>query len=354
MGCAASSIELQAEDISNKIDECLQKDREDAKKEITLLLLGAGESGKSTIVKQMRIIHDDGYSPGERKKYRAVVYSNALQSLFAIVQAMKKLNIEFAYQSRVNDVKMLSDVTGNSTEREITCELGEIMERLWCDDGVQRCFLRSREYQLNDSAGYYLNDLKRISDPNYIPTEQDILKTRVRTTGIVKTQFVYKDLVFKVIDVGGQRSERKKWFHCFESVTAIIFCCALSEYDLVLEEDDEVNRMVESMKLFDKVCNNKWFDNTSIILFLNKRDIFAEKIERQPLKICFPDYEGPNTYDYSTAYIQTKFENLNKKRLTKEVYTHLTCATDTKNIQWVFDVITDVIIKNNFKECGLF
>ena len=94
---------------------------------------------------------------------------------------MKKLDINFAQQSSVNDAKILCDITGNSSEREITFELGEIMQRLWKDEGVQKCFSRSREYQLNDSAGYYLNELDRISDPYYIPTEQDVLKTRVRT-----------------------------------------------------------------------------------------------------------------------------------------------------------------------------
>merc|ERR1711983_303487 len=131
------------------------------------------------------------------------------------------------------------------------------MSRIWSDTGVQVCFLRSREYQLNDSAGFFLNSISRISDPHYIPTEKDVLKTRVRTTGIVQTQFYYKNMLFKMYDVGGQRSHRKKWLYCFEDVTAIIFCTAISEYDLTLEEDEETNRMMESMSLFDSICNNK-------------------------------------------------------------------------------------------------
>lgn len=135
-----------------------------------------------------------------------------------------------------------------------------------------------------------------------------------------------------MFDVGGQRSERKKWIHCFEGVTAIIFCSSLSDYDLVLAEDEEMvpkksssfihsyyffsesdwtwldvlqqllywsflfpvlqNRMHESMKLFDSICNNKWFEETSIILFLNKKDLFEEKVKKSPLSICFPDYPG--------------------------------------------------------------
>ena len=73
---------------------------------------------------------------------------------------------------------------------------------------------------------------------DYQPTEQDILRTRVKTTGIVEVHFSFKNLNFKLFDVGGQRSERKKWIHCFEDVTAIIFCVAMSEYDQVLHEDE--------------------------------------------------------------------------------------------------------------------
>ncbi|VDM71088.1 unnamed protein product, partial [Strongylus vulgaris] len=78
----------------------------------------------------------------------------------------------------------------------------------------------------------------RLGEATYQPTEQDILRTRVKTTGIVEVHFTFKNLNFKLFDVGGQRSERKKWIHCFEDVTAIIFCVAMSEYDQVLHEDE--------------------------------------------------------------------------------------------------------------------
>ncbi|KAK3739064.1 hypothetical protein RRG08_025153 [Elysia crispata] len=252
------------------------------------------------------------------------------------------------------DARQFFALAGHADEGEMSSELSGIMKRLWKDVGVQECFSRSREYQLNDSAEYYLNALDRISAPGYIPTEQDVLRTRVKTTGIVETHFTFKDLHFKMFDVGGQRSERKKWIHCFEGVTAIIFIVAMSEYDLTLAEDQEMNRMMESMKLFDSICNNKWFTETSIILFLNKKDLFEEKIKKSPLTICFPEYTGANTYEEAAAYIQLQFENLNKKKDTKEIYSHFTCATDTNNVQFVFDAVTDVIIKNNLKDCGLF
>lgn len=354
MGCAVSTDDKVAQERSKQIEKQLRADGEKASREVKLLLLGAGESGKSTIVKQMKIIHEKGYTQDECLQYKPVVYSNAIQSMIAIIRAMGQLKIDFGHPDRADDARQLFALAGNAEDGDLTSEIAAIMKRLWKDSGVQECFSRSREYQLNDSAEYYLSALDRISQSGYIPTEQDVLRTRVKTTGIVETHFTFKDLHFKMFDVGGQRSERKKWIHCFEGVTAIIFIVAMSEYDLTLAEDQEMNRMMESMKLFDSICNNKWFSDTSIILFLNKKDLFEEKIKKSPLTICFPEFTGANTFEEAAAYIQMQFENLNKRKDTKEIYTHFTCATDTNNVQFVFDAVTDVIIKNNLKDCGLF
>lgn len=354
MGCV-NSTDQHAKLRSLHIDQQLKADGERASREVKLLLLGAGESGKSTIVKQMKIIHETGYSDEERKNYRPVVFSNTIQSMVALLRAMGTLKIDFESPSRVEDAHKFFNISQTCDEGELPPDLASVMKRLWADRGIQECFSRSREFQLNDSAPYYLNALERIAQPNYIPTQDDVLRTRVKTTGIVETHFTYKDLHFKMFDVGGQRSERKKWIHCFEGVTAIIFCVAMSEYDMVLAEDDEMNRMIESMKLFDSICNNKWFTETSIILFLNKKDLFEEKIKRSPLTRCFPEYTGANTYEEAAAYMQLQFENMNKRRDgQKEIYTHFTCATDTNNIRFVFDAVTDIIIRENLRQCGLF
>lgn len=111
--------------------------------------------------------------------------------------------------------------------------------------------------------------------------------------------------------------------------------------------------MHESLRLFDSICNNKWFVNTSIILFLNKKDLFEEKIARSSLRKCFPDYQGKDEYTEASEYIQAQFVAQNKSEQ-KEIYCHLTCATDTQNVQFVFDAVTDVIITNNLRASGLY
>ncbi|XP_075252880.1 guanine nucleotide-binding protein G(o) subunit alpha-like [Convolutriloba macropyga] len=354
MGCTMSAEEREALERSRAIERGLKEDATLAAKDIKLLLLGAGESGKSTIVKQLKIIHMDGYTEEESRQYRAVVYSNTIQSMVAMLRAMETLGIDYGDPKREDDAKMIFDIVSRMEDTEaFTQEVKDALSRLWTDSGIQVCFSRSNEYQLNDSAKYFLDDLDRIGEPDYLPTEQDVLRTRVKTTGIVETHFSFKNLNFKVFDVGGQRSERKKWMHCFEDVNAIIFCAALSAYDQVLYEDETTNRMHESTRLFDSIANNKWFVDTSIILFLNKKDLFEEKIKKSPLTIAFPEYTGANTFTEASSYIQAQFESMNKSQ-TKEIYTHMTCATDTENVQFVFDAVTDIIIANNLRGCGLY
>lgn len=342
----------QAESLkeSRKIDKILREDGVRHEHEIKLLLLGAGESGKSTIVKQMKIIHEDGYPREECLLYKPVVYSNTWVSLIAILRAMSELGINFADSNRQDDARQV--LTYQAEDEDCFVELSGAFKRLWYDSGVQECFRRSREYQLNDSAEYYLEALDRLCSPGYVPTEQDVLRTRITTTGIVETKFNFRYFHFRLIDVGGQRSERKKWINCFEDVTAIFFIVAMNEYDMYLREDESVNRTVESMKLFDSICNNKWFMDTSIILFLNKKDLFENKLQSSPLTSCFPEYTGDNVFEQAASFMRKKYEKLNRNK-DKEVYTHFTCATDTNNIQVVFNAAIDIILQHQLKDVSL-
>lgn len=119
-------------------------------------------------------------------------------------------------------------------------DVADSVRGLWRDPGIREAVRRSREFQLNDSAVYYFNSIDRMAAPNYLPTDQDILRSRVKTTGITETTFKVGELTYKLFDVGGQRSERKKWIHCFENVTALVFLVSLSEYDQMLYEDESV------------------------------------------------------------------------------------------------------------------
>ncbi|KAL7335151.1 Guanine nucleotide-binding protein alpha-2 subunit, variant 3 [Mucor circinelloides] len=233
-------------------------------------------------------------------------------------------------------------------------EIAFIIIQIWNDPVVTKMMdQESGKFYLMDSAPYFLDDVRRIAvDENYIPTVQDVLFARSKTTGITETRFnAGNQLTIHMFDVGGQRSERKKWIHCFESVTSIIFCVALSEYDQVLLEEGRQNRMIESLVVFESVINSRWFVRTSIVLFLNKIDLFKAKLPRVPFNQFFPDYTGGDDPGKAAKYILWRFNQMNRAKL--NIYPHLTQATDTSNIRLVFAAIKETILQNALKDSGI-
>ncbi|KAJ3388485.1 glutamine--fructose-6-phosphate transaminase (isomerizing) [Lobulomyces angularis] len=350
MGCCLSAEEKEKKKRNDDIENQLKQEKLAEAKEVKMLLLGAGESGKSTILKQMKLIHDSGYSNEEKEAFKEIIFSNTVQSMRVILEAMANMGIALGTPSNEAHQQVILDLPSQIEAEVFPAEVAAAVKNLWVDSGVQACFNRAREYQLNDSASYYFEAVERIALPDYIPTDQDVLRSRVKTTGITESSFHIGDLTYKLYDVGGQRSERKKWIHCFENVTAIVFLVAISEYDQVLVEDETVNRMQESLTLFDSICNSRWFVKTSMILFLNKIDLFKIKLAKSPMGKYFPDYTGSDDFESASEYILNRFVALNQSDK-KQVYTHFTCATDTSQIKFVMAAVNDIIIQSNLRDC---
>ncbi|ETO17177.1 hypothetical protein RFI_20151 [Reticulomyxa filosa] len=320
-----------------------------------LLLLGAGESGKSTLFRQMVSLYGKGYSESERRMFKGVIFQNIINAIKMLLRNMDALKSEIE-----TDFEEGHDVIAERTKNlvgneELTKDIVEDIHTLWNDKGIQKIFQNRYKFQFPDNAPYFFDRMDDIVKPDYIPTQQDLLRSRVRTTSIVETTFEVEGTLFRLLDVGGQRNERKKWIHCFEDVTCIIFVAALSEYDQVLFEDESTSRIAEALKLFNEICNSPWFEKTSIILFLNKKDLFMEKIRQIPLTVCeiFKNYKGPpNDFDNGCEYFRQTFEATNRSH--KDMYTHITCATDPSNISNVFNSVKSTLLTQSFREGILF
>jgi len=334
---------------TNKAVDSVQKSAEIEESKVNkLLLLGTGASGKSTLFKQMITIYGKGFPENERKTYTNIIFNNVLVSMRTLCKNSVKyhdIDPSLSESKTILEQEMKED-------QPITLELAEHVKKLWADPGIQITYDHQNEFQLTDSAKFFFEKIDTLASPTYIPTEQDVLRSRAPTTGIVENEFVIDGNHFKMFDVGGQRNERKKWIHCFENVTAVIFVAAMSEYNQVLYEDETMNRLKESLNLFEEICNSKWFRKTSMILFLNKRDIFMDKIQKFPLSEQFPEYTGGNNFDEASEWIQQQFEEKNEDQ-DKQIYTHITCATDTENVLAVFNAVKDIIIRKNLGRVGL-
>lgn len=332
---------------SKNLEANLQQQQNADQQVNKLLLLGAGESGKSTLFKQMITIYGKGYPESERKTFAPIIFNNIITSMKTLLQQTANHGPVTGQNEAAK--QQIDDLKG---DEEIDKNLAATIAALWADPGVQATYDKRATFQLTDSAKYFFDKLDKIGEPGYIPTEQDVLRSRVRTTGIVENAFEIDGNQFKMFDVGGQRNERKKWIHCFENVTAVLFVAAISEYDQVLYEDENTNRMVEALNLFEEICNSRWFRDTAMILFLNKRDLFEQKIKTVSLKTCFDEYDRDDTYEDGVNFLTEEFESKNRN-VDKQVYTHVTCATDTNNVSAVFNAVKDIIIRKSLGEAGL-
>lgn len=401
----------------DNIEEILELSQRNAQA-VKLLLLGAGECGKSTVLKQMRLIHTGGFTPIERLQYTRVIWSDTIQSMKILVENASRLNISLDADSDNNSSLHMSkelvlnaslydkyedddedidnalrefildmhqkkasktilreeeqyndDISGEELEqakrdeaalhakpktRQDRQELAEAIYRLWKNDkGIYQCYLQANKFQLEVNAKEYFENVFKFVDRKYLASDQDILIGRIKTTGISETVFNIRNTKFRMFDVGGQRSERKKWIHCFDNVTAVLYVVAVSEYDEKLYEDESIDRKVESIKLFADTINSPYFTNTPIILFLNKIDILKRKLKTSPIKNYYPGYSGdPYSVQQICDFIKNIYisQNLNQSR---QIYVHNTCATDTESMKFVMSAVTDMVFQRNILWSGL-
>ncbi|XP_040891515.1 guanine nucleotide-binding protein subunit alpha-12a [Toxotes jaculatrix] len=349
--------EREARRRSREIDAMLARERRAVRRLVKILLLGAGESGKSTFLKQMRIINGQEFDQKAMLDFRDTIYENILKGMRVLVDARDKLGI--SWQSCENEKQGMLVMSWEGRVGASGVEPSEFqlyvmaLSALWADAGIQQAYARRSEFQLSESVKYFLDNLDRIGQLNYIPSKQDILFARKATKGIVEHDFVIKKIPFKMVDVGGQRSQRQKWFQCFDGITSILFMVSSSEYDQVLMEDRRTNRLVESMNIFETIVNNKLFLNVSIILFLNKTDLLVEKIRTVDIRKNFPEFRGdPHRLEDVQAFLVQSFSRKRRNR-GKPLFHHFTTAVDTENIRFVFHAVKDTILQENLKDIML-
>jgi len=353
MGCCNSTpnpvVDLASREMNRTINRQIQDELTQNRGCVKLLLLGAGECGKSTILKQMQILHKNGFSLEDKKRFAPLVQYNTLQSIQALCYACHQFNI--ALQSPI--AQAWSEAILKMSSHDSVIPAKDMIKGLWLDGGIQEAFSRSNEFQILDNAPYFMVHVDRTLTADYLPTEQDILRTRRPTSGITETEFLIEGISFKMVDIGGQRGERKKWIHCFEDIRAIFFVASLSEYDQMLWEDQTRNRLTESLALFEGIISLSWFRTTSIILFLNKNDIFQQKIRKTDLGIYFSAYSGGvNNYDKALHFIQELYFSKNRTP-SKTIYAHVTDATDTNQISFVWQATKHIVMQANLSKAGL-
>ncbi|KAK0706194.1 G-protein alpha subunit-domain-containing protein [Lasiosphaeria miniovina] len=249
---------------------------------IKILLLGPSNSGKSTLYNQMRLLYTKDEFQRRKLGWRAAILENLLGHVQAVYQEGKTRGWPF---SRVvkRSLRELSDLKDRIYRWwelvELPAEALAPLRNLRDSESWRRAL---QTYSLTDTsvdAFYFMDILERLFDGKYAPSTQDVLNTRLKTTGIVETAVdVGGDLRYRVFDLGGARAERKKWIHAFDSVDVVVFHAPLGSFNERVDEGAEASQLDEALELFASIANLKWFTRTLIVLNFTKSDCLRRKL----------------------------------------------------------------------------
>ncbi|KAI0694091.1 guanine nucleotide binding protein, alpha subunit [Cerioporus squamosus] len=311
-----------------------------ARRPVKILLLGSSGSGKTTIFKQMRLVHHVPFTQQEIESYRQLIYLNITDGLQSGIGRMNFSGFSVTEENR----KLLSTVADSvhdlKDDERFPVEYRHPIEWLWKDPNVQAMYSNGNEAGIPENVSYFCQNLGRLFERRFHPSNQDILHAHVRTTGITETTFPLqrgRDLL--ITDVGGSKSERRKWKHCADGVNAVIFMVNLAGYNQSLREDEDRNQMEDALDLWEQTCRAPWLADTVFILLLNKADLFEEKIAHSDIKNFFPDYKGPvGNADAGRRFFMDRFQAIAREAFATQnwsLHCHFTIAINTMSIRLV-------------------
>lgn len=146
-----------------------------------------------------------------------------------------------------------------------------------------------------------------------------------------------------VIELGGCRSERRKFIHALEEMQAIFFTAELNVYDnaLLHGQEDRANIMGEQLVLFDSIVNTRYFPNCPVVLLLDGANAFRRKLAVSPVKRSFPEYEGDGTFEDAAQFFVCKFLELNRAH--RVIFTYVYDSSDTQSVDRVLDSLEETL-----------
>ncbi|RYQ85227.1 hypothetical protein Ahy_B10g104729 isoform D [Arachis hypogaea] len=258
----------------------------------------------------------------ELKSYIPVIHANVYQTIKLLHDGAKELaqndidSSKYLISSEKQGIgEKLSEIGGRLDYPHLTKELAKEIETLWEDAAIQETYARGNELQVPDCTHYFMENLQRLADANYVPTKEDVLYARVRTTGVVEIQF---------------------------------------RYDQTLFEDENRNRMMETKELFEWVLKQPCFEF----------DIFEKKILKVPLNVCewFKDYQpvstGKQEIEHAYEFVKKKFEELYFQstapdHVDRVFKVYRTTALDQKLVKKTFKLVDETLRRRNLFEAGL-
>ncbi|KAF8485421.1 G-protein alpha subunit-domain-containing protein [Gautieria morchelliformis] len=279
----------------NQMYDVLSATSDPQEDSLKLLILGAGGTGKSTLAKQMAVTLVGSV--------QEIIRGNVLATVQTILRALLWI-MKYTWEMSGDTIQaILKQICAYDYLR--IQEVWHDIRPLWALPEVREA---ARQPEVNISGrtciGFrnivFLDRADQIFAADYVPTDEDILRCRVRTTGIYETAV--------------HLSERRKWIHCYKNTTAVLFVAALPDYSRSLSEYADTNGLDDSLYLFDSVAHSDWFKPTLVILVFTKGDVLEEELKHDSESLR--NWAKARSRDYADAckYIENRFTDRIKDR----------------------------------------
>ena len=346
-----NNLKAQSNNIVSNNINIKKGDFDDDQNDIKILMLGAGECGKTTIFKQIKILKCGGFDADERESFVGIIRNSILNDMKLLIDFANDRGIEL--DNIADSMSELSQVIDESEMENPYIQ--NLFHTIWNDLSFKNKVYEdaiTESVGVGDNADYFFDNVERILSNNYYPSDEDILKIRIRTTGLNSLKLLIGDETLKtiIIDVGGQQSERRKWKSIFSNVNYVIFVISMSDFDQrCFEESEEMNRTKDALNLFESIINEPYFKDIPFFLIFNKRDIFQKKMK-------FKSKEFQQIYNFSNldlsnyndcySYIKnTFFKRAHSREENINIFAYDSCAMEKDNVNEIFQQICEVIMQ---------
>jgi guanine nucleotide-binding protein G(i) subunit alpha len=324
---------------SDAIDRALQQDATTLRRETKLVMMGDRDSGKELIMNQMKVLYADGYYPvEERKPHTYAVRSTIRLLIHSIIDLLKDTGISLPSELNQHFAILLHEVETVVLPR-ITAEAVKAVQAIWACSEFSTLYVKNFEIDFPQYAPYFAQEIERIADDEYIPTEADMMRLNQAFGGIRELRFNWDELDIHLFNVSGygkfmsiyvsdqllipyashyfSGNFRKRWHHQLDGATALVCTIDVSRYDKPYLGQSTESQLLEDFANFELWAASEKFANSSIILLLNNFTRLREKLPYSPLETFFSDYEPSETDPETSArqYILKRFKDVNRNHL---------------------------------------
>ena len=278
-------------------------DKEDA---FGLLLCGAGESGKTTYTRQLRIKYLGGFKEEELIGFVNTIRGNLIETMQLLLVWLEHnhLQVDSSLETAASEI---ADI--DPFETDFTNDVSDLLKSLWEDFHIQEAFKHRDTTAIPDHMDYFYSKIDEIAEDDYVPTVEDVLRARIRTIGIDSVTLDTNGALIRIYDVGGQKNERSKWDRVLNEVAGVIFCVSFADFDKPMFEEKGTLRIFDSLNIFDQITHKQRFEKAPFFLLCNKYDLFSEKVKNTDSFIrVFPEFVGnPHDPNQCSKYLIEKF-----------------------------------------------